>query len=524
MKRILCILILLSTLLAEAAPSISERDVKEALDRLDIELKKRNTYKTQRRAKIDSVKAEIDANMDSAEQCIELTFQLAKLFEAYDNDSTLFYLQKGYSLSVEQRNDTMSMYFRLKYLTFLPLSGKATEAVDFFNATDTTHMSRDLFTAYYRAGTQLSSYVISAVKNQPDYVDNMRTLRKVYQKKLISLLPENDYERKFNEGEYAYSVDDYSVAEDIFLGLMDTLPDNSNLYARASHNLSQIASIRGDLNAEQYYLAISAISDIKAATLEVTSLQMLGMLLYDMKDLNRSYFYLTIALENAVECNASMRVLETSSTLPLIEKAHSTQVRKSMQQLTVALIIAVFLLIIVATLLFYLRQQISQKSTLQSYLEEANKTKEIYLSQFINLCSNFVSKLTSFNQMVHRKASANKTDDLVKITSSGKFVEEQLREFYDTFDEAFLHIYPTFVESVNELLLPDKKIVPTQGERLNTDLRILAFIRLGIEDTSRVAQMLNYSVNTIYAYRNRLRNRAINRDSFEDDIMKISSI
>ena len=103
-------------------------------------------------------------------------------------------------------------------------------------------------------------------------------------------------------------------------------------------------------------------------------------------------------------------------------------------------------------------------------------------------------------------------------------MEEQSREFYDIFDDAFLHIYPSFVEAVNSLLQPDKQIVLQEGEKLNTDLRILAFIRLGLEDSNRVAQMLNYSVNTIYAYRNRIRNRAINRDTFEEDIMKISSI
>ena len=178
----------------------------------------------------------------------------------------------------------------------------------------------------------------------------------------------------------------------------------------------------------------------------------------------------------------------------------------------------------VVALLFYLRLQINRKTLLQGHLEGANRIKEIYLSEFINLCSIYMSKLTSFNKMVSRKITSGKIEDLAKITKSGKFVEEQSREFYDIFDDAFLHIYPSFVEAVNSLLQPDKQIVLQEGEKLNTDLRILAFIRLGLEDSNRVAQMLNYSVNTIYAYRNRIRNRAINRDTFEEDIMKISSI
>ena len=118
---------------------------------------------------------------------------------------------------------------------------------------------------------------------------------------------------------------------------------------------------------------------------------------------------------------------------------------------------------------------------------------------------------------------AGQVDDLYKITKSGKFIEQQSAEFYTVFDDAFLHIYPTFVEQVNALLRPEEQIVLGEGEKLNSDLRILAFMRLGIDDTNRVAQILNFSVNTIYAYRNRLRNRAIDRATFEADIMKIGS-
>ena len=135
-----------------------------------------------------------------------------------------------------------------------------------------------------------------------------------------------------------------------------------------------------------------------------------------------------------------------------------------------------------------------------------------------------MEKLTQFSDTVNRKISAGKAEDLYKITKSGKFIEEQSKEFYDVFDNAFLNIYPTFIENVNALLLPDKQIELKEDEKLNTDLRILAFMKLGIDDSGRIAQMLNYSVNTIYAYRNKLKNRAIDRDNFEENIAKIKSI
>lgn len=126
--------------------------------------------------------------------------------------------------------------------------------------------------------------------------------------------------------------------------------------------------------------------------------------------------------------------------------------------------------------------------------------------------------------MVNRKITTGKVDDLLKITKQGKYIEEQSKEFYDVFDDAFLHIYPNFVKEVNQLFRPEEQIVLKDGEKLNTDLRIIAFMRLGIEESSRIAQMLNYSVYTIYTYRNKLKNRAISRDTFESDIMCIKSV
>ena len=161
---------------------------------------------------------------------------------------------------------------------------------------------------------------------------------------------------------------------------------------------------------------------------------------------------------------------------------------------------------------------------LQDKLQKANKTKEVYISQFLSLCSIYMDKLNQFCKIANRKISAGKVEDLYKLTKSGKFVEEQSREFYEVFDNAFLHLYPNFPNQVNALLLPCEQIQLKEGELLNTDLRILAFMRLGIEDSSRIAQVLNYSINTIYAYRNRIKAKAINKETFEADIMKISSV
>ena len=209
---------------------------------------------------------------------------------------------------------------------------------------------------------------------------------------------------------------------------------------------------------------------------------------------------------------------------PIIESAHKAELRKSTVRIYIVMSIMAVLLAVLAITLYVLHRKNRLMNRMAVKLEEANNTKDVYTSQFLNLCSIYMDKLNQFNKMVNRKITTGKVDDLLKLTKQGKFIEEQSKEFYDVFDDAVLHIYPSFVSEVNKLLREEERIILRDGEKLNTDLRIIAFMRLGIEESTRIAQMLNYSVYTIYTYRNKLKNRAISRDTFEEDVMKIRSM
>lgn len=132
-----------------------------------------------------------------------------------------------------------------------------------------------------------------------------------------------------------------------------------------------------------------------------------------------------------------------------------------------------------------------------------------------------MERLDEYRRMTHRKLKAGQVDDLYKMLKSGEMPEEQTIKFDQIFDGAFLQAYPNFVKEINRLLLPDKQLEAPDSESLGTDLRLLAFMRLGFDDSAQIARFMGLSINTIYAYRNRLRSRAIDRDAFESDIMKI---
>ena len=155
-------------------------------------------------------------------------------------------------------------------------------------------------------------------------------------------------------------------------------------------------------------------------------------------------------------------------------------------------------------------------------LLDSNNIKEVYISRFFKLCSTYVDRMHNFRKQVNKKLLKKEYSDLMKMTScaSDLLVTEQ-QELYEHFDSAFLHIFPNFVASVNNLLLPGEQFILKEGELLNTELRICALIRLGFVKSAQIAELLHYSPTTIYNYRTRLREKALSRDVFEEKVMQI---
>ena len=169
-----------------------------------------------------------------------------------------------------------------------------------------------------------------------------------------------------------------------------------------------------------------------------------------------------------------------------------------------------------------LRQMNSCLSSTNIELSESNQIKEEYIARFIKLCSTYINRLDAYRRMVNKKVSAGQIAELLKITRSQDALDEELEELYANFDTAFLHLFPNFVGKFNDLLQENEQILPKKGELLNTELRIFALIRLCIEDSSQIAEFLRYSVNTIYNYRAKVRNKARgSREDFDDLVRKI---
>ena len=127
--------------------------------------------------------------------------------------------------------------------------------------------------------------------------------------------------------------------------------------------------------------------------------------------------------------------------------------------------------------------------------------------------------MENYRKSLNKTAARRNFDELYEAIKSTRYINEEIGSFYANFDEAFLKIYPTFVEEVNNMLRPEEQIVTPSNDKLTTELRILALLRLGINDSKDIATFLRCSNSTIYNYRTKMRNKAIDRDSFEEKII-----
>lgn len=504
-----------------ADSKFTEADVEHALNELDADLGRRDIYIQKRVAAIDSIHALRDREPRGSQPWIDATLEIAQRFRTLNNDSSLVYLTQGLTAAEIAGNRDAVTRYRMARAVAFALGGMVNEALNDHNAIDTTGITPELMADYHMASRQMYSYISNNYDGYPEAQEMWINKAAESQNKALPLLDSTTPKYRRNLGEYYFSVHEYAKANELLTALIASISPDHEDYAIVAHLLAQMAQIRGDRNEYLVRLAQSARSDVRRANFEITSLQDLGGALFEQGRTDRAHNYLTLALDNAVNSRGLVRMSRTTKLFSLVENDHRREIARYRTFTTIAIVVLIVALLLLVYTIYFLRKQLTRVERLKSDLQEASTSKDIYISQFITLCSIYMDRLRDFSKLVNRKISAGQADELLALTNSGKFVEEQSRTYYEAFDGAFLHIYPDFVERVNDLLRPDEAIAPDPNGKLNPALRILAFMRLGIDDAARIAAALNLSVNTVYAYRNRLRNRAISRDTFEADVMAI---
>ena len=307
--------------------------------------------------------------------------------------------------------------------------------------------------------------------------------------------------------------------------------------------LAQAYGKYGNIDKELYYLAKTSICDIEVGISEYMALHVLAQKLAALGETERAYSYIICALEDANSCGARLRSLEASEYFTIIDKGHRAD-EQQRKKLSVILYISLSLIVLVLTgSILSLYRQMSKLRLVRLALAKANRKleesnsklqtinkdlvasdhiKEEYITLYLNKCRKYLEAQEILRNQLFKLAQGHQWDELYKKLKSSEILSSEKERFYADFDELFLNLYPDFISQFNSLLKPEAEIVPKNGEKLTTELRIFALIKLGIDDSAQIAKFLSYSLTTIYNYRSRIRNNAL--DSKEDFETKVLAL
>ncbi|WP_294454375.1 DUF6377 domain-containing protein [uncultured Bacteroides sp.] len=519
------------------------------LKELDKTIETADIYVQHREVRICQLKEMLKSNRISIEERFKLNTQLYQEYKAYVCDSAMQYLSININLA-ESSGDKFRKDQNMLHLSLLLSSlGMYTEAIDVLSSVDRNTISNDLLIDYYSCINSIYGELGIYTKDKK-LSNRYWIIAQNYKDSLSIVLPKESDEYLFIRETVCCDRHDYDEALKINDYRLSMVNPETPQYALVAYHRSLIYKYNSNRTKEKEYLCRSAISDVQSAIKDHASLWMLAKLLYDDGDYERAYRYMRFSWDATKFYNARLRSWQSADVLSLIDKTYQMMIEKQNNRLQQYLMFITFLLVLLSVSMVYIYSQMKKLSKARNSLQtvnsrlnelnselkqmneclsntniqlsEANHIKEEYIARFIKLCSTYIDRLDAYRRMVNKKINGGHVEDLLKITKSQNLIDEELKDLYDNFDSAFLHLFPNFISKFNELLLDTEKIYPKKDELLNTELRIFALIRLGIDDSSQIAEFLRYSVNTIYNYRAKVKNKShCQRDKFEQYVKEI---
>lgn len=541
---------LLSLLLLFTLPLDAQQTLESLLHNLDVAIDNSEQYEKEKTQRIAMIKDGLNVRELSPEEEYRINLRLYNEYEAYICDSARHYINRNIDIATQLDNREWLDESKLKKAHILATSGLYAEGVRLLETIEKQYLSERLLVDYYMAFENIYLYHGEYAQDDeymPEYLDKMNR----YRDSVLWVVPEGTYQYVIVRAPQLIDRQQSEQAEVLLKECIAQMPSDTREYAILTSILAFTYQMSNRLELQKMSLAESAIADIKGVVKENNSLRALSELLYEEGALDRANKYMKKSMSDASFYNARLRNVQASKMLPVIDYAY--QLEKEMQRrklqffLGVISILSLFLIVAVGYVIRQLKklakarrevvhanrelQKLNadlveanrrQKQTNDS-LTEANCIKEEYIGRFLGQCSAYIDKLETYRRMLNKKAASGKVEELYKTLKSSQFIEDELKEFYHNFDNSFLSIFPDFVECFNRLLPEGEQIVPKQGERLTTELRIFALIRLGITDSAKIASFLRYSITTIYTYRSKLKNKSLYRDNLEEQVMKIGS-
>ena len=530
---------------------------------LDAAIDSSSIYKKQKLDAINTLEKQYAAVRNDQDR-YQFALSLFREYIAFVNDSALNYIQVCMECAERMGRKDLQTQSELALAYQLADTGFYPEAEIHFKAISKDLLTDDMVITYLKGMNHLygeMGYYSHDKKLRDQFFSRSAALRD----SLLQILPEDSYgynALKSVELNNQGKTEEALKCSDKWMKLAKP---GSRDYATMAFYRSEIFRNMGDTDMERYWLVMSALTDIRQAIMDQAALWSLAnSLMNEEGDLDRAYKYMDFSWECISYFSTHMRSWLVTPILTRINDKYKQNLHQAYTNLIWTIVAISFLLIGLLMLLFYVSKKRRQLAVIRNelknandelgqlnyqlsaknhdlseanqklsnineqlrqaiiHLNDSNRVKDEYIGKFLSVCSDYIDKLDNYRIKVNRKLKAGQQADVLRMTSSEQLKEDELKELFDHFDDIFLRLFPTFIDDFNALLKPGEEIVPTEKNHLNTDLRIFALIRLGIEESSKIAEFLRYSPNSIYAYRARIKNKAIgNRDEFEKLVKEI---
>lgn len=552
MKRILSLVYILcfSALTSSFAQN---KNIKDLYEQLDQAIKQSQYYISQKESRITKIKKQIRQG-HTPPQLLTAYYKLYEEYKAYQSDSSIYYIHQAIDLA--KRNNMKSDFTKLRSLLALQYStsGAFTEALHVLQSIDKKTLNnankKDYYIAFYHVYGELG---FTNINIDTDLSQEFYSKQDCYRDTLFSILSPNS--------------EDYLMRKEVLLTSQNKLKEALKINdirlskcKKGSHEYGIVAYYRyliyrslKDEDMVKYWLLQSAICDVKCTINDQASLWILAEILSKEKDVERSYKYINFSWNANKRFSTRIRSWQISPVLGTIDHNYQAELKKANHSLIFAIICVSLLVIALALLTFYVNKQKSYLSKARNELKktntqleelnnklsstngmlkasndklnESNGVKEEYIGQFLGACSHYIDKLDKLRLNVNKMVKNKQYNELYSMTKSSEVKEQELEELYANFDKVFLNLFPNFVEDLNGLLKEEYQIHLSSPDKLSAIVRVFALIRLGIDDSTKIAEFLHYAVNTIYNYRAKLRNGAIiDRNEFEKKVRELGTL
>lgn len=549
-----CSLLLCLLIQASAAKAANIDSLRKVLNKI---LENKEANNKAKFTEIEKIKVELKANYSSLPARYN---DYQKLFDAYKSfihDSAYVYCKKLNESAYLLKDNNKINYAKVNMGFVLISAGMFKEGLDTLSKVKTRYLNEKQKFEYLFLQAR-SHFDIGDFDKIDDYYYHYSAIGLKYCDSILNAHKPNTYEYLSAAGLKALRSADYKAALYPYLAIMK-LPQTYQDSAVNLSCLSYIYFVNKNNDLGMLHLMQAAIIDNVHSTKESVALTNLATRLYEQGDTKNAFLYIHNAINDATFYGARHREAQISSILPIIENEKINGIEK--QKRSLMMYASIITLLIVAVIIFSVitsRQlkklriadeiivkknndlnianesltkvnykiDLANKSLTNTNikLDEANMIKDEYIGNFFNIHSDYIEKIDRLKRSIEKIVKEKRYDEVQLVLNrlNTNFERENLSH---SFDKVFLNIFPNFVEDFNTLFDADHQTNLAENQLLNNELRIFALIRLGIDENETIAKILNYSVNTIYTYKTKVKNRSfVPNDEFEDRIMCIKAV